>query len=217
MLPVTTNADFKLLKFILTDDTTAPLKAIQKCDGAITTAPVKTVKPQQLVAGMVFRLLGLDALPGNPANKRLGYFGGDGGQQVIDAGFSSMGNMAPRLANLREFIQKDAVSTHGEAYKNTVAEYRCELADNAVDEEVVSFSKVAGDRELVVVYNSSETEARERFIRLHGHNHAHQLKAVYGYDACGHVHLFHGMLNGHPVSYIKVYLKPLQLVILKNY
>jgi len=69
-----------------------------------------------------------------------------------------------------------------------------------------------------MIYNTSVSEAKEKFILMHNDSRMGdtELDIVYGYNSCGTVILYHSILNNRPISYIKIHLDPLQLIILKN-
>ncbi|HWB27663.1 MAG TPA: hypothetical protein VG738_19435 [Chitinophagaceae bacterium] len=167
---------------------------------------LKKLKPQQLTAGMAFRLLGLNNMPVYYADT---FFL----QKARNKGIP-----VPSAQLLLDFKQANEAAKAGIIYKNSVAEYKSELTTVLDDAEVLSFSKIKDNKEIVIIYNTSETEAKEKFILLTGpaSTDVKQLKNVYGYCAGSHVHLFHSTHDGKDISYIKVYLKPLQLIILKN-
>jgi hypothetical protein len=219
MPPVTSlpaKTDYHLLKLVLTNSDTSALKIIETQEAAVIK-PVKAIKPGQLIAGMVFRLFGINALPGQ-AFKQLDNITAAAGRRVINASFNDTVDTGSKLAALRAFIRNDAVAANGEVHKNKVADYRADLSTiTADDEQVVAFSKTSGNNEIAIIYNSLLTDAAEKFICLQTDKQTNALSTVYGYDACGHVHLFHSTVNGNPMSYVKVYLKPRQLVVLKNY
>lgn len=172
----------------------------------IVEACEKILKPQQIIALLTFSLFGLDVLP------------------HIDAKRIYQSSINEPLKKIKQEMQLMFTpdingSIKNEVYKNGVAEYKTDLNDCADDKDVISFSSVLKTKELISVYNTLETEPVEKFILMHNDNDitVTEIGVVYGYESCGLVHLFHDILNGKAVSYIKVYLKPLQLIVLKNY
>jgi hypothetical protein len=209
--------DYKLLKVTLGEDDEGVLRTQ---DIEAKENPVKNIKPQQLVAGMAFRLLGLDAMPIYKADMAFMQRGDNNGRQLTEISLNGYPNTIVHAAQLlRVFVQNDEVAKNGCIQKNNVSDYLSELVNAEDDEEVVSFSKVKDVKEIVVVYNTSESDAKEKFVllnnKINGNNK--KLGIVYGYEACGYMHLFHGMHNGEAVSFVKIYLKPMHLVVLKNY
>lgn len=81
----------------------------------------------------------------------------------------------------------------------------------------LAFSRILFDQEVVFIYNSSNSEAKEECILIDGPlNETRDLmKTVYG-SKC-HAPIHHCNQPGHEKSYIKLYLRPMELVILKNF
>jgi hypothetical protein len=210
--------DYKLLKIVL-DDSKDNLRIVGRDD--VTTTPLTTLKrpaPQQLIAAMAFRLLGLDV----PLLYNTGklFTGQINNLAISNEAFKNDAGAISHTAHvLRVFVHNNDVAKHGQVQKNNVVDYTSELAEGMQDDDVISFSKILDSKEIVIVHNTSATEAKEKFILLNNNvNSTHKsLTAVLGYDTCGQVHLFHGKQDGADISYIKIYLKPLHTVILKNY
>lgn len=218
-LPV--DSAYKLLGFILKNETTSPLRIIAREEAIVPAETyIKNLKPEQLIASMAFRTFGLEALPANYSNNQVTYLKNYINSYPHEAGYNNQPDAFTYATQLlRKFKQDDEIAEKGEIYKNNVSEYRSELGTNLEYEDIISFSKVMGDKEILIAYNTSDIEAKERFILMHTNampNRA-EINTVYGYAPCGHVHLFRSILNGKDISYIKIYLKPLQLVVLKNY
>ncbi len=181
----------------------------------------KTIKPQQLVARMAFRLLGLE-----PA---MVYGGNDA---IVAAGEGTVGlfaglvgndqanTIAPAAQLLRAFVQNNEVTQHGVLGRNKVGEYLGDLVEGAGDDaDVVAFSKTYNGKQVTLLYNRSTTDAKEKFILLDpiANTDVKNLQVIYGYDTCGHLCVFQGWHNGCGIAYLKLYLKPMHLVVLKNY
>lgn len=161
---------------------------------------------KQLIAGKAFRLLGLHNMP----------------VYKIDTGF-----MLPRLGAacsaeniqvLAELKRNHTVLQDGLIYQNAVAGYVAELATAGEDENVLAFSKILAGQEAVIVYNTSATEAKEKFVSLQiCDQQIKQLNSLYGVDATARFPVYHTHAGEKCLAYIKIYLRPLQFVILKNY
>lgn len=80
----------------------------------------------------------------------------------------------------------------------------------------LAFSRILYDQEVVFIYNTSNADVREEYILIdHQLNKNHKwLTPVYGYTSNVEIHHSEDPVN--PVSYIKLYLRPMQLVILKT-
>ena len=169
---------------------------------------------------MAFRFFGLNTLPVYKANTGFMRFTGYTGRYLAEINLNGHGNAISQAAQLlRLFVQSNEVAENGEIRKNNVSDYISEITAGGEDEHVISFSKTLGGKEIAIIYNTSETDAKEKFILLDNavNAGAKKMDIVYGYESCGHVHLFHGRHNENDISYMKIYLKPLHLVILKNY
>ncbi|MCU7551838.1 alpha-amylase family glycosyl hydrolase [Chitinophagaceae bacterium LB-8] len=81
----------------------------------------------------------------------------------------------------------------------------------------LAFSRVLFDQEVVFIYNSSNSEAKEECILIDGqlNKTRNLMKTVYG-NKC-HVPIHHCDQPGIEISYIKLHLDPIELVILKNF
>lgn len=182
------------------------LRIISVKNAEEATTPLKKLKPQQLIARMAFRLFGLERLP-------VSYAAASYMQDDID--------MAPPIQAaqlMTEFKEINEATGAWVICENNVADYTSELIKTNEDAEVISFSKIAGNKEIVIAYNTSETEPKEKFILLHTQpaDGMNTLYPVYGYEHFGRVDLFHGKFEGEDMYYIKIYLTPLQLIILKK-
>ncbi len=181
----------------------------------------KAIKPQQLVAGMAFRLLGLD--PAMVYGDNAAIFAAEEGTVGLFAGLAGTeqtNTIAPAAKLLRAFVQNNEVAQHGVLGGNKVADYLGDLVEGAGDDaDVVAFSKTYHGKQVTVLYNRSTNEAKEKFILLDpiANKEVKNLDVIYGYDTCGHLHIFHGWHNGCGIAYLKLYLKPMHLVVLKNY
>jgi glycosidase len=98
-------------------------------------------------------------------------------------------------------VSKDAVHFHlPECHKCTLA-----------------FSRILYNQEVLFVFNSSTSDVKEEHILVDCQlNLNHKwMRPVYGLKT--NVEILHSENPANPVCYIKLYLKPMQLVILKNY
>lgn len=82
---------------------------------------------------------------------------------------------------------------------------------------LLAFSRILYDQEVVFAFNSSTSEVKEEYILVDCQlNRNHKwMKPVYGLKT--NVEILHSENPANPVCYVKLYLKPMQLVILKNY
>ena len=205
----------------LKENNFSALKIIKpQADVGYTEIPLTQIPPQEITAGMAFYLFGLGAQLGNCASKRLPLVVKNATRYIQQIGFNdSLIATGKAIKFFQGFIRVNKVAEQGEILKNIVSDYPSELTASSEDEEVISFSKVLNDKELIIAYNTDEAEPKVKFILIHNNTGAAnaKIKIVFGYESCGYVHVFNSILKGANISYIKVYLKPLQLVILKNF
>lgn len=106
----------------------------------------------------------------------------------------------------------------GHVFENKVSEYKSEL--NVSDEEdIIALSKIWKNHEALIVYNTADCEAKYKFVTINNalNQTTQKLTPLYGYESFGHVDVRHSTINGQDTSYVKLYLLPLHLVILKNF
>ena len=175
--------------------------------------------PKEIMACMAFHLFGMHFQFANCANARFSRFMTNAPQYIHQIGFDDALNITGKAIKFfREFTKLNKVAVKGEIFTNNVSNYPSELTTGVNDDRVISISKVWDNKEIIITYNTDRAEPKEKFILMHNNTGATntKVKIVFGYESCGHVHLFHRILNGENISYIKVYLKPMQLVILEN-
>ena len=175
--------------------------------------------PKEIMACMAFHLFGMHLQFANCANARFSRFMTNAPQYIHQIGFDDALNITGKAIKFfREFIKLNKAALKGEIFTNSVSDYPSELATGAKDDGVISLSKVLGNKEIVIAYNKDRAEPKEKFILMHNNTSAAntKIKIVFGYESCGHIYVFHRISNGNNISYIKVYLKPMQLVILEN-
>jgi len=82
---------------------------------------------------------------------------------------------------------------------------------------LLAFSRILYDQEVVFAFNTSTSEVKEEYILVDCQLNRNYkwMKPVYGLKT--NVEILHSENPANPVCYIKLYLKPMQLVILKNY
>jgi len=97
------------------------------------------------------------------------------------------------------------------------SDHPSELLHGVVN-NIITFSKLYQQEEFVIAYNTSTTEPVETCIRIQGNNGALKyLSVLFGYDDCGNIPVNKVVLQAKTVYYVKLYLKPLHLIILKNF
>lgn len=200
MIPVTTK-DYRTLKAVLSGQSVMPLRQLLLNTPLHTGGKVIQLKPQQVIAATALKLFGFSiaaAKISTPSGRN--HFTPQDNALVEDA-----------LARLMEIagLCNDIIG-RGETINNTTAEYSATLAEEA-GSSMVALSKILHGREVLIVYNSDACEPKERFIST---SKAHTLRPLYGYDSTGYIHAHTAKAGSR--HYIKVYLKPLQLIVLQS-
>jgi hypothetical protein len=177
-------------------------------------------KPQQVAAGTIFRLLGLQAIPVCKANTGFMQAAANPVEETLDKIPADVVKATEQtIKRVQQFAKNNKAVLQGETRKNNVADYLCDINADGDDEDVIAFSKVFNGKGFVVIYNTNKNEAKEKFVLLDNSLEAasNRLQVVCGYDASGAVHIFNTTVHGKNTAFIKLYLKPLHLVVLKNY
>ncbi len=173
-----------------------------------SAAPTKRqLKDQQLLAGMAFRFFGLHNMPIYKAETAF-LNGNNYPQPQVQA---------TQLQN--ELQNNNHFANNGRIYCNRISKYKSDLPIDLPDSHIISFSIALQEKEIVLVYNTSKSDAYEKFIMLNrpADKDCSFLGTIYGYDTSSYIQVFQGLFNDIKMSYIRLYLKPLQLIILKNF
>ncbi len=185
----------------------------------IVNVQKKLIAPQQVIAGMALYLLFPDAANFFLFDERLIRLWKNVSYLLAQPKSEEPSNIITKARNqFLGFITDNQIIKNGNSIRNNVADYVFELSDFNKAEQVVSFSRILGDEEVVVIYNTSVSEAKEKFIMIPNDANvcSSKLNVVYGYHSCLNIQLSHRTIEQECISYIKLYLHPLQLVILNN-
>ncbi len=180
---------------------------IQKEETPLVVDSVSQLKNEQRIAGMAFRFFGLHNMPVYKAN----------------TAFLNRISSAELPIQATELLIRlqgyDDMVREGLIFSNNISKYKSDLAVEQIYSNILSYSIATPKKEIVVVYNSSLSDAYENFILLnHPHiNDSNFLEVIYGYDTSSYIQVFRSLFDNISKSYIRLYLKPLQLVILKNH
>jgi len=182
--------------------------------------PVKRVslKGGELIATTAFNMLGIreDILHDN---NKLDFWDKCRQQKLTGPGTEAADSASTLLSinQVRQTLGSYPEIKEGRTVWSNTGEHPFELLNN-VGEHVIALSKVYNNKEFVVVYNTSVNEPVETCVKLNSINPALKyLQVLYGYENCGNVQVYNTVLQGEKISYIKLYLKPMHLVILKNF
>jgi glycosidase len=182
---------------------------------------------EQIVAGVAFLLCAM----GTPCiyyGTEQGFDGCGRGDRYVRECMFNPNDKTTDLMNRQSGIYKDIASiAHFRNESNVLKFGRMFIRETSKDgihfhlpecnKCILTFSRILYDHEIVFVFNSSTCDAREECILIDDQLNRNKkwMKPVYGYKS--NAEIFHGKDPAHPVSFIKLYLKPMQLVILKNY
>ncbi len=86
------------------------------------------------------------------------------------------------------------------------------------NDPVVAYSAVSDNQEVLIVHNTSSNEAIEEYVLVdeNVNSHTKQMKAIYGYTTGSCIQVFRASRTGADKTFVKLYLQPKQLVILKS-
>jgi len=184
-------------------------------------------EPEQIIAGIAFLLCAL----GTPCiyyGTEQGLDGCGKGDRYIRECLFNPNDKTTNLLNHQSDIYK-AISeiAHFRNESNVLKFGRMFMRETSKDSILfhlpecnkctLAFSRILYDQEVVFIFNSSTCDAREEYILVDCQlNRSRKwLTPVYGCKS--NVEILHSENPANPVCYIKLYLKPMQLVILKNY
>ena len=180
---------------------------IQKEETPLVVDSVSQLKNEQRIAGMAFRFFGLHNMPVYKANtaflKRVSTYGLPTQATELLLG----------LQNYNDMVRE------GRIYNNNVSKYKSDLTIDQMYSNILCYSIATPVKDIVLVYNTSLSEAYENFILLNNPrlNECNFLEVIYGYDTSSYIQVFRSLFDNISKSYIRLYLKPLQLVILRNH
>lgn len=81
---------------------------------------------------------------------------------------------------------------------------------------ILAFSRILFNEEVLVVYNSSISDAKVEYVEIDYriNKKSSSMKNLFGYDSC--VEVLQQEKDGSKLRYVRLYLNPMQFVILKN-
>lgn len=184
-------------------------------------------EPAQIIAGIAFLLCAL----GTPCI----YYGteqgldgcGKGDRYVREALFDpndkttnilqEHSSIFTAIASIARFRNESKVLRFGRMFIRELSSDGIHFHLPDCNKCTLAFSRILYDQEVVFVFNSSNSDAKQECVLIDGELNRDQkwMTPVYGYKT--NVEILHSPDPSNPASYINLYLKPLQLVILKNY
>jgi alpha-amylase len=80
----------------------------------------------------------------------------------------------------------------------------------------LTFSRILFNEEILVVFNSSMSDAKVEYVEVDYriNRDSRTMKSLFGYDSC--VEVLRQEKDGVKTRYVRLYLKPMQFIILKN-
>lgn len=205
------------LKVVVNNHNTPGPRPMRRTPGNLprVTGNFKAAEYIAIAAFNMLRLVG--RLDDNEARRRFWKKCRQQKLSVTLPGISFLKSVKPSLARLEQIFKSNAEIKAGRTMWNYTAEHPFELLSDNKD-QVIALSKLYQNKEFVIVYNTSVNEPTEACVKLNYRNASlKHLNVLYGFESCSGVHVYNTVLNGEAISYIKLYLKPMHLVILKNF
>lgn len=181
--------------------------------------------PEQIIAGVGFLLCAL----GTPCiyyGTEQGFDGcGDGDVFVRECAFSlhdrnvnvlNENSMIYRgIASIAHLRKSNKVVKFGRMYFRETSSDGIDFCFPEDEKCTIAFSRVLFNKEILIVYNTSTYESKVDFVEVDYQIHKNKkcMKPLYGYDSS--VEVLAGK-NGNKKRFIRIYLKPMQFVILEN-
>ena len=184
-------------------------------------------EPEQIIAGMAFLLCAL----GSPCI----YYGteqglngcGKGDRYVRECLFNpndkttnllnQQSEIFKAISSIARFRNESNVLKFGRMFMRESSDDGIHFHLPECNKCILSFSRILYDQEVLFVFNSSTSEAREENILVDCQLNRNRkwMKPVYGLKS--NVEILYSENPASPLCYLRLYLKPNQLVILKNY
>lgn len=206
-----------ILKVAVNNHNTVPHRLVRRMLYGTAHKPV-TVIPGEFIAVTAFNMLGINANAGRDSGMRT--FWEKCRQQklmVTQPDTAMLASVQPSINKLTHIFSIHPEISTSRTVWNCTAEHPFELLSGGKN-HVIALSKRYQKKEFLIVYNTSVNEPTEVCIRLSGNQYSSKhLQVLYGYESCGNVHIYNKVLQNELISYIKLYLKPAHLVILKNF
>jgi alpha-amylase len=184
-------------------------------------------EPAQIIAGIAFLLCAL----GTPCiyyGTEQGLDGCGRGDRYIREGMFNPNDKTTNLLNehseiykaissIAKFRNNSNVLKFGRMFIREISKDGFNFHLPNCNKCTLAFSRILYNQEIVYVFNSSNCDAKEEFVLVDCQlNRNHKwMTPVYGHKS--NVEILHSENPANPVCYIKLYLRPMQLVILTNY
>lgn len=184
-------------------------------------------EPQQIIAGVAFLLCalgtpciyygteqGLDGCGKDDRYIRECMFNPDDKNTNV---FNPQSSIYKSIAFLAKFRNECNALRFGRMFMREISTDRIHFKLPDCDNCTLAFSRILYDEEVLFVFNSSVSDVKQECVLIDAQLNKTRkwMKPVYG--TTNNVEIEHSEDPANPVYYIHLYLRPMQLVILKNY
>jgi glycosidase len=183
-------------------------------------------EPEQIIAGVAFLLCAL-GIPCLYYGTEQGFDGcGKGDRYIRECMFNpddkntnllnQQSNIYKAIASIANFRKENNVLKFGRMFMRETSKDGIRFHLPECNKCILAFSRILYDQEVLFIFNSSTCDAKEEYLLVDCQLNRHRkwMKPVYGLKT--NVEILHSENPANPVCYIKLYLKPMQLIILKN-
>lgn len=182
--------------------------------------------PSQIIAGIGFLLCAL----GTPCiyyGTEQGLEGRGSGDWFVRESMFNMADVNSNLLNGRSAIYQSIATMarlrnsspilkFGRMYMRRTSEDGLSFHLPVCAKCILAFSRILFNEEVLVVYNSSISDAKVEYVEIDYriNKKSSSMKNLFGYDSC--VEVLQQEKDGSKLRYVRLYLNPMQFVILKN-
>jgi glycosidase len=183
-------------------------------------------EPEQIIAGVGFLLCSL----GTPCiyyGTEQGFEGCGNGDWFVRESMFSPTDYTVNVLNQQSHIYKSIAAIANLRKTSFILKfgrmYMREISSDGIHFHfpdcpkcTLAFSRVLFNEEILIVYNSSVCDAKVEYIEIDYriNKNSNNMKALYGHE--NYVEVMHHNGGEDKIRFIKLYLKPMQFVILKN-
>jgi len=131
--------------------------------------------------------------------------------------FNQQSSIYKAISNLAKFRNESNVLRFGRMFMRETSSDGIHFQMPDCEKCTLAFSRILYEQEILFVFNSSASEAKQECVLVDSqlNRTCKWMKPVYGDKS--NIEIMHSENPSNPVCYIKLYLKPMELVILKNY
>lgn len=128
---------------------------------------------------------------------------------------NSQSTIYQSIAAIAALRKKSPVLKYGRMYMRKVSSDGIDFHFQHCERCTLAFSRVLFNEEIIIVFNSSVCDTKEEFIEIDYriNKNSKKLQPLYGYENCIEVLQ---PKNGNKKRFIRLYLKPMQFIILKS-